>query len=160
MLDEKRLRDPLGASVLGAALTLSCSSKPASRAASGTAILSLRDPHSQRALQELPVPSTASSPGTSGTAEGLPSPSLALRAHHRPALRAADRRDARPESVLGLPRVSLRVNGAEVGELSAADHIFCWPGTPLPQGPKQVEAAGQGADGALLASDSVTRTRQ
>jgi len=56
--------------------------------------------------------------------------------------------------------VSLRVNGVEVSEQSANDHIFRWPGTALQPGANRLEVTAKGADGSAAASDTVTWTRQ
>jgi beta-galactosidase len=59
-----------------------------------------------------------------------------------------------------LPTVTLNVNGAALGSLSAPDHVFRWTGVALEIGDNRVEAVASDAAGQVTASDAVTWTRQ
>jgi beta-galactosidase len=57
-----------------------------------------------------------------------------------------------------LPRVRLRMNGTDLGELAGTGHIFRRSALALQPGANLVEAVGMTADGATVAMDSVTWT--
>ena len=58
-----------------------------------------------------------------------------------------------------LPRAVLRVNGSVVSELASLDHIFRWAAVPLDVGTNQVEVVAKDANGAEIATDTVSWSR-